>query len=338
MLQAGGTTNRIRGAYVCAQREFDLVYGQTQRRRIAATIDIEERPIPGDSVAEDPAQLDGCEVILSTWGAPHLSEEVLDAAPKLRAVFYAAGSIKHIVSEAFWRRNIVITSAYAANAVPVAEFTIAQINMCLKNVWRSAAMTREARTFKSVEPAGMFGTTVGIVSLGMIGRLVVEKLRRYDVNVIAYDPFISADHAAELGVELCSLEDVFTLSDVVSLHTPWLPETEGLVKGHHFASMKPNASFINTARGAIVAEQEMIDVLRQRPDLFAVLDVTHPEPPAPESPLYDMPNVVLTPHIAGSLAAECQRMAAFMVDELERFVAGKPLRWTISRERSAFLA
>src|SRR5690606_8819626 len=114
-------------------------------------------------------------------------------------------------------------------------------------------------------------------------------------------------------------------SDVVSLHSPWLPETVGMITGDHFRQMKPYASFINTARGAIIREAEMIAVLQDRPDLTALLDVTYPEPPAPGSPLYTLPNVVLTPHIAGSMDMECRRMGRYMVDELQRFLHDEPL-------------
>jgi phosphoglycerate dehydrogenase-like enzyme len=154
--------------------------------------------------------------------------------------------------------------------------------------------------------------------------------------VLAYTS--SEEKASRLGAEKCSLEAIFNRSDVVSLHTPWLKETEGMITGEHLALMKPNATFINTARGAVVREQEMIEVLQQRPDLFAILDVTYPEPPKPGSPLYTLPNVILTPHIAGSLDNECQRMGRYMVDELERYLAGEPLQWAISREKAATLA
>jgi D-isomer specific 2-hydroxyacid dehydrogenase, NAD binding domain len=127
-------------------------------------------------------------------------------------------------------------------------------------------------------------------------------------------------------------------SEVVSLHTPWLPETEGMIRGSHLASMKRNATLINTSRGAVVWEAEMIEVLEQRPDLWAVLDVTHPEPPEPGSRLYDLPNLVLTPHIAGSLGSECRRMGCLVVDELRRYVAGVPLEHEITRERAALMA
>ncbi len=111
-----------------------------------------------------------------------------------------------------------------------------------------------------------------------------------------------------------------------------------MIAGHHFAAMRPGASFINTARGAVVREQEMIDVLSARPDLLAVLDVTYPEPPVPGSPLYSLPNVILTPHIAGAMGLECRRMGQAMVEELRRLLAGQPLQWSISRERAALLA
>jgi phosphoglycerate dehydrogenase-like enzyme len=125
---------------------------------------------------------------------------------------------------------------------------------------------------------------------------------------------------------------------VVSLHTPWLKETEGMITGQHIASMRPGATFINTARGAVVREQELIDVLQQRPDLFAVLDVTYPEPPAPDSLLYTLPNVVVTPHIAGPVGDECHRLGRYMVEELWRYLHGEELRWGITREMAKVLA
>jgi phosphoglycerate dehydrogenase-like enzyme len=175
--------------------------------------------------------------------------------------------------------------------------------------------------------------------MGMIGRHVRKLLQAFDLQVIAYDPFLTEAQAKALAVERCSLEELFRSADVVSLHTPLLPETTGMVTGEHLASMKPYASFINTSRGAIVREAEMIEVLQRRPDLHAILDVTYPEPPVEGSPLYTLPNVILTPHIAGALAMkETMRMGEFMADELERYVQGQPLRYAISREQAKTLA
>ena len=167
---------------------------------------------------------------------------------------------------------------------------------------------------------------------------MLERLRLSAVKVVTYDPFLSPTRAAELGVTLLSLDEVFAQSDVITCHTPWLPETVGMITGAHFRQMKSGAAFINTARGAVINEPEMIEVLQARPDLFAVLDVTWPEPPPPESPLYDLPNVFLTPHIAGSMDTECRRMGRLVVEELDRWLAGQPLKHRVTPEYArAFL-
>jgi phosphoglycerate dehydrogenase-like enzyme len=163
-------------------------------------------------------------------------------------------------------------------------------------------------------------------------------LRGFDLRVIAYDPHCTPAAAQALGVELVSLDEIFQRAHVVSLHTPWLPETEGMVTGAHIAAMREGATFINTARGIIVREAEMIEVLRARPDLTAILDVTRPEPPVPDSPLFSLPNVVLTPHIAGAMDDECRRMGYFLVDELDRYLQGQKSPARLTRDQMAWMA
>jgi phosphoglycerate dehydrogenase-like enzyme len=136
-----------------------------------------------------------------------------------------------------------------------------------------------------------------------------------------------------LGVRGVELAELFRISDVVSLHMPLLPETRGMVTGAFIDSMRPGATLINTARGAIVREAELVSVLERRPDLQAVLDVTDPEPASPGSPLVRLPNVVLTPHIAGAIGLERRRLGRGMVEELRRYVRGEPLRWELTREQ-----
>jgi phosphoglycerate dehydrogenase-like enzyme len=233
----------------------------------------------------------------------------------------------------------VVTTAYEANDIPVAEFTLAQILLSLKGYWQHVHWVKQTGGWwEHLPSAGVYGSTVGLISLGMIGRMVAEHLKRFDVHVLAYDPFASMDTARQFNAELCALEEVFIRSDVVSLHTPWLPETERMITGKHFASMKKGASFINTARGAIVREDEMAAVLQERPDLYALLDVTYPEPPVPGSPLLQLPNVILSPHLAGADFAECKRNGQWMVDELKRYLNGKPLRFAVAREKAAIMA
>jgi phosphoglycerate dehydrogenase-like enzyme len=226
------------------------------------------------------------------------------------------------------------------NAVPVAEYTLATILLSLKSFWRHSLESKRLGRFPSerVPCAGGFGSKVGLISLGMIGRLVRERLRPFDLEVLAYDPFVTPEQATVLGIEMVALDEIFKQCDVVSLHTPWLKETEGMIQGRHFELMKKNATFLNTARGAVVRESEMIEVLKHRPDLTALLDVTYPEPPVAGSPLWTLPNVVLTPHIAGSQDHECRRMGRLMIDEYDRWNRGENLKWAISKEKAALLA
>jgi len=334
-----GEITMLKGLYILNESAFKDIYGQAEQEEIAKLVDIYAPPQTAQSVKENPSVLRDAEVIFSGWGGPKMDEDFLAHAPNLKAVFYGAGSVKGIVTDALWDRGIIVTSAYAANAIPVAEYTISQILFCLKRGWHFALyIKREGKYPKRDWVPGAYGSTVGIISLGMIGRRVCRLLRNFDLKVIAYDPFVKPEEAQQLGVELCSLDDVFKRADVVSLHTPWLKETEGMITGRHFELMKPNASFINTARGAIVRENEIIEVLKRRPDIQVVLDVTYPEPPEPGSPLYTLPNVILTPHIAGSLCKECNRMGRYMVDELKRYINGEPLQWQITREKIAIMA
>ncbi len=325
--------------YILAERSFDLIYGPDEQAEIARLVDVFAPPQTALAVQEQPELLRDVQIILSGWGAPTFDAAFLNAAPKLEAVFYGAGSIRSLTTPEFWARGITICSAWAMNAVPVAEYTLSQILFSLKHGWRYVLTIKRAGQYPQKWPVpGAYGSTVALISLGMIGRRVAELLKPFDLRVLAYDPFVEPADAAALGVTLCSLEEAFRQGDVVSLHTPWLKETEGMITGAHFRLMKEGATFINTARGAVVDEPEMIEALQARPDLFAILDVTWPEPPLEGSPLYALPNVVLTPHIAGAMNGECRRMGREMVDELRRYLNGEPLHRSITQKQAARLA
>ncbi len=328
----------LRGLFILRPQYLNVIYGDEEQRDIRKLVDMYAPPQTAESVKENPDILHDAEVIFSGWGAPELDADFVAHAPNLKVFFYGSGSIRGVATDAFWDRGLIICSAYGANTVPVAEYCLSQILFSLKLGWKSVfTIKREGRYPPRWHVPGAHGTTVGLISLGMIGRLTAQLLKPFDLNVLACSS-MAPDAAAELGVELCSLEEVFLRSEVVSLHTPWFPETENMIRGKHFRMMKPEATFINTARGAVVNEPEMIEALQERRDLWAILDVTHPEPPEPGSPLYTVPNVVLTHHIAGSMHAECRRMGRYMINELERYLAGEPLQWAISREEFQRLA
>lgn len=307
----------------------EVVYPKAVRARLDDLADV--TALAPAELTDNRQVCAAAEVLLTGWGTPPLDTRLLDTLPRLGAVLHAAGSIRPITTPALWARDVPIVSAAAANAVPVAEFTVAQVVLGLKQAHRYARTYRSERALPTRWPvAGARGSTVGLVSLGEIGRRVAERLRAFDVHVCAADPYADPAAAAEHGVELMALPALFARSDVVSVHAPWLPETEGMITGELVAAMREGATLVNTARGAVVDEPGLVRVLRTRPDLTAVLDVTWPEPPAAESALYDLPNVVLTPHIAGSMDAECARMGMLVADELERLVTGKPLQHAVS--------
>ena len=324
-----------RAIYILGQPR-DKIYAREDQQRLEAALDI----LPGThrSDALGDVNIEDVEIILSSWGAPQLDESFLDRVPKLEAIFYAAGSVRGFVTDAVWDRNITVCSAFKANAVPVAEFALSQILFSLKCGWQHERSCRSHETRTRFPVAGGYGSKVGLISLGAIARLVAQHLQNFDLQVIAYDPFVDNEQAAALGVELRNLDAVFREADVVSLHTPNLDETAGMITGAHIASMKQGATFLNTARGRVVREPEMIEALTARPDLQAVLDVTYPEPPEADSPLYQLENIALTPHIAGSMDAECQRMGRYMTDDILRYLTHHPLEHQVTREQAQHMA
>ncbi|WP_103349912.1 hydroxyacid dehydrogenase [Amycolatopsis sp. CA-128772] len=275
------------------------------------------------------------EVIISSWGCPPIDSSVLAAAPKLRAVLHAAGSVKHHITDACWERGIQVTSAADVNALPVAEYTVAAILFANKAVLRLATEYRRRRgTFDwlaEYTDIGNHRRTVGVVGASRIGRRVIELLRPHGPRVLLYDPYVTEAEAARLGVQLVSLDRLCGLSDVVTIHAPQLPETRHLIDHRMLGRMRDGATVVNTARGSLIDQDALArELVSGR--LNAVLDVTTPDVPLPDSPLFDLPNVLLTPHIAGSLGTELHRMAEAIADELARYVAGVPFAYRVERD------
>ena len=331
---------RPKAMFILNAGSYSQIYGPEEVADIEKMCDVFCEPQTKESVAAHPELLAETEIIFSGWGAPKLDAAFLEKAPKLKAVFYGAGSVRGMVTDEMWERGIIVTSSWAANAIPVSEYTLAEILFSLKLGWRWAYRAKAEKAYpkKDQTVPGCYGSTIGLISLGMIGKLVANLLKQFNLKVIAYDPFTKPETAAELGVTMKSLNDVFAEADVVSCHTPWLKETENMIRGEHFKLMKPNATFINTARGAVIAEEEMLDVMEARPDLTAVLDVTYPEPPKPGSRIYTLPNVILTPHVAGSMAAECRRMGRYAVEMCQCYLAGKPMKWQLNKKMAETMA
>lgn len=314
---------RLKAAFVTSDPErIDAVYTQEQKERLASLCDL----MPGTYSADDirSGRTAEAEVFFSTWAIPVLTEEDLEKVPRLKAVFYAAGATDHF-ARPYFAKGVHVISAWRMNAIPVAEFCHAQIILALKGYFRNSMHIRQTRSWANASPLvgpGAYGETVALIGAGAISTLLKEKLEQHDLNVIVVP--------SRPERRTVSILEAFSKAFVISNHLPNRTDNIRCIGRAEFEAMRPGAVFINTGRGAQIDEEAMIDVFRKRQDLTALLDVTSPEPPGPESALYDLPNVRMSSHIAGSLNDETHRMADCVIAEFERFLEGKPFLYEVT--------
>ena len=327
----------MKAVFLCNEKSNPLrIYDNGTRERLKLLTDITDTVYSREDVLADKKSFSDTEYIFSTWGMPVFSEdEIREIFPALRCVFYGAGTVQFF-ARPFLNLGIKVFSSWAANAVPVAEYTVAQIILANKGFfaasrYQSTGQLQKASELKECYP-GTFGEAVGIIGVGMIGSLVAEMLKTYRITVKAFDPFLSDERAEHLGITKCSLEELFSTCFVVSNHLANNEQTKGILKKEHFTSMRKYATFINTGRGAQVIEKDLCEVLSEREDLTAILDVTSPEPPENGHPFYTLPNCILTPHIAGSYGDEVRRMGEYQLTQFEKYLKREPTEYEVTLE------
>lgn len=314
---------------------FDVYSGDTVSN-LRRLLDIPQKIYTKADVMENPTEFSDVEFIFSTWGMSKFTEEEIKAfLPSLKCVFYGAGTVQSF-ARPFLSAGVKVFSAWAANAVPVAEMTVAQIILANKGYFLTNRLYHEGGRKIAREAfekcRGNYGETVGIIGAGMIGKLVISMLKNYNLKVVVFDPFLPEEKAAELGVEKCSLLDVFERSFAVSNHLANNAQTQGMLNYELFSKMRENAVFINTGRGAQVVEDDLVRILTERPDITALLDVTYPEPPIDGHPFYTLPNCRLTPHIAGSAGDEVARMGEYMLSEFEAYISNAQTKYEVTEK------
>jgi phosphoglycerate dehydrogenase-like enzyme len=307
------------------------VFDRARRARIEELTDLRPGVIGSRDFDERAPDLQDLEVVFATWGAPTLRSDQVARLPALRAFFYAAGTVQSF-ARPYLERGVRVASAWTANAQPVAEFALAQIILSAKGYFRNVRDYAGERGGRPFVGRGSYGETVALLGAGAVARRLIALLSHLDLRVVVYDPYLSEEAARTVGVRRVSLEEAFEQGYVVSNHVPNLPSTTGMIGAPLLGRMRENATFINTGRGASVVEADLIRVMRERPDLTALLDVTWPEPPPADSLLFDLPNVRLSSHIAGSKGDEVTRMADMVIEELIRWQKGEPLQHEVTLE------
>ena len=320
----------MKAAYLCENPDTIMrVYGERQRAVLAAQANF----LPEILTTGRDGRLYDVETVFSTWGMPACSaEEIREFMPNLRAVFYAAGSVQGF-ARPFLDAGVRIFSAWQANAIPVVQFVHSQILLALKGYFQTRQAMANGRAAGQAIFAhypGVFDAKVGLLGCGAIGSRVAELLKTSDVEVLVYDPFLSEERARALGVRRAELDEIFAVCDVVSNHLANLPATVGIIRREHLLSMKPYSTFINTGRGPQLDEGDLLEMLISDPTRFALLDVMTDEQHSDASPLSALDNCWITPHIAGSSGREVRRMAEYMIDAHQKYIANLPSPFEIT--------
>jgi len=276
------------------------------------------------------------EVLITGWGTPALTEDLLDRAKKLRLVLHSAGSVKHLLTPTFFQRGLTIGNARAALARGVAETALGMIIASAKMFPPMMEATRKGAWHGSGEyhdwVLELYNVTIGVVGLSEVGKNLLRLLRPFeDTQRILYDPYATPEAVASHGAKKVELADLCRRSDIIVLCAPATPQTHHMIGAEQFRLMKPRVRLVNPARGSLVDEAVLIEYLRAG-KLTAFLDVTDPEPPAADNPLRSLPNCFLTPHIAGAVNNGVKRQGRLVVDELLKYLSEGTIQWKVRAE------
>lgn len=292
----------------------------------------------GPDEAEAAKIIKDADIAITSWDCPALTENVLTSAPNLKLIVHAAGSVKGIVTDKMWEQGIRISSGAAALGRGVAETALGLSITALKNIYNLNKLTSMGGwNSQNHTVTDIYNVTFGIIGAGYAGRHFIKLLHSFEVDIVLYDPTMSEKECTELGVKKVNLMEMMKVSDVVSLHAPSLPVTKNMINSLTLSAMKDGAVLINTARGTLVNESDLIAELRKG-RITACIDVTSPEPPAELSELRLMPNVILTPHIAGAVTNGRKRIGKLVIDEISSFLKDSTLEYEVLRSQLSKLA
>lgn len=281
----------------------------------------------------------GATIIVTSWDSPKIDKEILDNCPDLKAVIHGAGSVKPVISDEFINRKIRITNSAVAIGEGVAESALGFAISACKGFYRLSRDTKNGLWQENIKTTvtDFYDITVGVISGGFVGRHMVKLLKNFHVDILLYDPILTKEQIEEIGAKKVELEELLSKSDVVTVHAPAIPQTENMLNKSNLPLIKDGAVLINTARGTIINEADLIEELKKN-RFFACLDVTNPEPPAKDNELRRLDNVILTPHIAGTATNGLKRVALHVCEEIERLLNGEKMRTEVNLDNLSKLA
>jgi len=279
------------------------------------------------------------DIAITSWGNTSLGGDILSACPALRLVAHAAGSVKPVVSDELWEKNIKVLSSACPLGEGVAETALGFTISACKNFYNVNSHIHAGEWNKGREDIReLFDLNIGVIGSGWAGRHYIRLLKNFHVNILCYDPFVSKEDLLALGAKKAELTELLKNSDVVSIHAPSIPATRHMINRETLALMKKSAVLINTARGTIIDEAALFEHMAAGNLKYACLDVFDPEPPSVENPLFGLENVIATPHLAGLAQNGLKRIGMFVREETEKFLKGLPMRGEVTKEMLANMA
>ena len=235
--------------------------------------------------------------------ATQVDAEMLDAAPKLKIIARAGVGVDNVDLDEATKRGIVVMNTPDGNTIATAEHAFGLMLALARYIPEGEISMRDGKwDRKSFVGVELRGKTLGIIGLGRIGRAIAKRALAFEMTVVAFDPYVPVDIAADLGVELISLDDLYARSDFITLHALITDETRGMVNQASIAKMKRGVRIINAARGALINDQDLAEAIKSGYVAGAAVDVYAVEPPPADHPLVGLPGVVHTPHLAASTA------------------------------------
>jgi len=278
-------------------------------------------------------KLRGVDICISGWGNTPFHEKTLKYADKLKLIAHIGGSVRPMVGDAAFERGIRVCSGNRVFAESVAEGVLAYMLCSLRRIGEYEARMAAGEWPSLIGTRGLLGRSVGLVGYGMIAEYLVKFLKPFGCRIMVSSRHISAEELAEAGIEAAAAEEIFRTCDIISLHSSLTARTKHSIGADLLNSMKDGALLVNTARGALMDEEALVSVLKERP-VWAALDVFETEPLPMDSPLRECERVLLMPHAAGPTADRRYVVTSHVLDDIGRFLNGEPLDCEIDFARA----